>query len=186
MTRRSVFWMACALLAAACGRDASLVGRLQSDNPMVRLSAAREIATDAAASGVQEVVVWVFKGVPGSSVARALVERLQDPSAEIRQTAARALGNLHIREASEPLAAALRDEVLRVRLEAVASLGKIGDPRGLEPLAAVLNDSELRAPAIWALGAIGDRRAVPLLKPLVDDPDSAVRLIARRALRSLG
>ena len=70
-----------------------------------------------------------------------LVERLQDPLAEIRRTAAQALGNLHIREASEPLAAALRDEVLTVRLEAVSSLGKIRDPRGLQPLAAVLRRS---------------------------------------------
>jgi HEAT repeat protein len=178
--------MAPALLFAACARDASLVKRLENDNPLVRLSAAREIATDAAASGIREVVVWMLKGVPGSSVTRALVERLRDPSDEIRQTAARALGNLRVREASEPLAAALRDEVVRVRLEAVASLGKIGDPRGVEPLAALLNDPELRASAIWALGAIGDRRAVPLLKPLADDPDNAVRLIARRALRTLG
>jgi HEAT repeat protein len=153
---------------------------------MVRLSAAREIATDAAATGLRGVAVWVLEGVPGSSVARALVERLQDPSAEIRQTAARALGNLHIREASEPLAAALRDEVLTVRLEAVTSLGKVGDPRGLEPLAAVLDDPELRGAAIWALSAIGDRRAVPLLKPLAENPDDVVRFNARRALRRLG
>jgi HEAT repeat protein len=186
MSRRFVFWMAPALLFAACGRDASLVKRLENDNPLVRLSAAREIAADAAASGVRGVAVWVLKGVPGSSVARTLVERLGDPSAEVRQTAARALGNLHIREASEPLAAALRDEVLTVRLEAVASLGKIGDPRGLEPLAGVLDDPELRAPTIWALAAIGDRRAVPLLKPLAENPDGAVRFNARRALRRLG
>lgn len=186
MTRHSVLLTACALLAVACGRDASLVARLQNDNPMVRLSAAREIATDAAATGARGVAVWMLKGIPGSSVARALVGRLRDPSDEIRQTAARALGNLRVREASEPLAAALRDEAPGVRLEAVASFGKIGDPRGLEPLAGVLNDPELRASAIWALGAIGDRRAVPLLKPLADDPDDAVRLIARRALRTIG
>jgi HEAT repeat protein len=178
--------MACALLAAACGRDAGLVARLKNDNPMVRLSAAREIATDAAATGARGVAVWMLKGVPGSSVDRALVARLRDPSEEIRQIAARALGNLRDREASEPLAAVLRDEAPKVRLEAVASLGKIGDPRGVEPLGAVLNDPELRASAIWALGAIGDRRAVPLLKPLADDPDDAIRLIARRALRNLG
>jgi HEAT repeat protein len=186
MTRGFVFWMATALLFAACGGDASLVKRLENDNPLVRLSAAREIAADAAASGVRGVVVWVRKGVPGPSIVRALVERLRDPSAEVRQTAARALGNLRIREASEPLAAALGDEVLTVRLEAVASLGKIGDPRGLQPLAAVLDDPELRASAIWALGAIGDRGAVPLLKPLAEHPDGVVRFNARRALRKLG
>ena len=46
--------------------------------------------------------------------------------------------------------------------------------------------AEMRAAGVRLLGAIGDRRWIPLLTGLLDDPEWFVRAVAARALGGLG
>jgi len=56
---------------------------------------------------------------------------------------------------------------------AVDALGTIGDPAAVEPLMTVMESGSpaLRGSAAWALGKLGDERAVPLLIDALDDPE---------------
>ena len=92
-------------------------------------------------------------GEDGELVLREIVARLDDPSAEVREEAARALGRIGSREATEALAARLADPSSPIRIEAARALGGIGD-EGRSPLScdvwpwARLNSGQ-RAPRRW-------------------------------------
>ena len=98
-----------------------------------------------------------------------LVEALKDKHADVREMAARTLGDIGDRRAVpgliDALAAAGADESYRVRQRVVEALGKLGDPRAVEPLLGVREpgDKTLGLLVITALGRIGDRRAGPAL-----------------------
>ncbi len=124
-----------------------------------------------------------------------LIQALGYPeSAEVRQRAAHALGELAnpplswffssdfspftpqeigIERAVQPLIAALADENPGVRCAAINALTQIGDKRAIEPLVALLTDKNenVRDAAIRALGAMGDARSVqPLCAVLGQHP----------------
>jgi HEAT repeat protein len=63
-----------------------------------------------------------------------LVERMRDPSAEVREEAARGLGRLGASEGAEVLRGALDDRIPSVRAAAAASLGVIRDRAAVGPL----------------------------------------------------
>src|SRR5208283_1252284 len=86
-------------------------------------------------------------GEDGELVLREIVARLDDPSAEVREEAARALGRIGSREATEALAARLADPSSPIRIEAARALGGIGDERAVPPLVRCLavGSPELRA-----------------------------------------
>ncbi len=108
-------------------------------------------------------------------------------SAEVRQKAARALGELGnpplsslfssdctpeeigIERAVEPLIAALDDENLGVRCAAIEAPAQIGDERATEPLTGLLTDGnkEVRGAAIRAFGQMSDVRAVQPLRAVL-------------------
>ncbi len=48
------------------------------------------------------------------------------------------------------------------------------------------NNAKVRSNALWVLGRIRDRRAIPQMQPLVQDQDSTVRLEAARTLVLMG
>lgn len=146
---------------------------------------AREIAQDAAATGIRGRLASLFKGSPGKRVVEALIQRLQDPSPEVKGMAVKALGNLKSHQAVQGLIEAFKDEAPAVRLEVAASLGKIGDRKAVPTLAGVLDDPDLRLTAIWALGNIGDREAIPLLLPFTGSDDKYLRYNAMQALKKL-
>ena len=103
---------------------------------------------------------------------------------QVRQEAAKALGESGDAGAVEPLIKALQDQEAEVRGAAAEALGRISDARAVEPLIATLKDKNsgvLVAVAV-ALGKIGDKRAVkPLIIALQDNNNSA-RLVAAAAL----
>ncbi len=63
-----------------------------------------------------------------------LIKLLQEGSVYTRREAAKALGEIHATQATEPLIRALKDQDLIVRYWAADGLGKIGDERATEPL----------------------------------------------------
>lgn len=96
----------------------------------------------------------------------SLIRQLHSPSADIRVTAAGALGDAKDARAVEPLIAALKDSDKDVRESAAQALGEIKDARAVEPLIGALGDADedVKVSAAKALGAIGDDRAVaPLM-----------------------
>ncbi len=67
-----------------------------------------------------------------------LINLLLKGNVYTRREAAKALGELHAKQATEPLIRALKDQDLIVRYWAADGLGKIGDERATEPLVEAL------------------------------------------------
>ncbi|MBX3010852.1 MAG: HEAT repeat domain-containing protein [Caldilineaceae bacterium] len=101
----------------------------------------------------------------------ALIERLhQDPEADVRLMAAYGLGLLGDPNAVAPLIATLekQEETAKVRGMAAETLGGLYQPTAVAPLIAALQDAaaEVRYWAAFALGELGDERAIPPLEAL--------------------
>jgi HEAT repeat protein len=117
-----------------------------------------------------------------------LVAILNDRSAgEDRARACWLLGQTRDERALRPLAAALRDPGRRLRGEAARALGELGSTLAVPELIVALQagpDPDTRMFAAYALGLLGDHRAVdPLLARLADaSEDPRVRGHAAEAL----
>lgn len=169
-------------------------------DPKVRQAAIRALgkiespdAIDALSGGLEDedpatrkLVVWALGQIEDSRAVPALSNAVRsDADAEVRQGAARALGEIEHGSAVDPLISVLSDEDERVRATAVWALGQIEDPRGVSPLARVLledADPEIRGRAARALGEIEDRRAVESLVSALRDEHPEVRAVAAWAL----
>jgi HEAT repeat protein len=118
-----------------------------------------------------------------------LIGALEDKEGFCRREAAVALGQIADQRAIQPLARALQEQDETLRDCAAAGLGRIGPPA----FDAVINvfhsaDPVMRESAAKALGAIRDRRAIPVLVQVAQDvyEDSRVRRAAVRALGVIG
>ena len=119
-----------------------------------------------------------------------LLRDLENPDRpNIRERAARALGELGDARAVEPLLKAVKYSVDHYFQEAVCrALGQLKDPRAVDFLIGMLRDPDLqvRLAAVEALGQIKDLRAsAPLLRCL-DKPDGSEREAAVLALGKIG
>lgn len=116
-----------------------------------------------------------------------VINALHSPDEEVREEAARALGELGDPRAVEPLIGLLADENRYVRREAAKSLGKIGDERAIVPLINALKDEDRygREGAAEGLGDMGEK-AFPHLVSAMEDADWHVRMGAAVALRLIG
>ncbi|MEA2903325.1 MAG: hypothetical protein QOI12_712 [Alphaproteobacteria bacterium] len=117
--------------------------------------------------------------------AASAVANLSSPDAEIRWSAARALG-AH-REMVSALAAALGVErIARVREAIMTALMRIGDEASVKAMLPYLRsqDAGLRAAAIEALQALPDAIS-PFLEQLLADGDSDVRILATELARNM-
>jgi HEAT repeat protein len=154
---------------------APLIQALQSDaDEMVRLRAAETLGV---------------VGTRNPSVVPALIAALSDKNWEVRSWTATALGTIgpEAKAAAAPLEEALSDD--KITESAARALQAIGEPdRAVKRLTVTLDDGAkpeaLRVSSAGALGAIGDRSAVPALAKALDDP--AVAGTAGSALRQMG
>ena len=71
------------------------------------------------------------------------------------------------------------------RYYAAHLLGDLRDPRAIPILVPLLQDKEIGSVVPWALGQIGDRRAVGPLLDALDDPSPSTRVRAIYALETL-
>lgn len=116
------------------------------------------------------------------------------PHQDIRQFAARVLGDLTEGAVAGALAVAISDEDKDVRHAATDSLARFaGQTKRLPDTAAdvllgVLNDSDrnVRLAAVRALGFDSEKRAVDALEGRLEDEDSFVRTEAIRSLSGMG
>ncbi len=152
-----------------CSNDVETkVQNLASPNPMVRLETAK-----------------MAKRENDPRIAIALVPLLQDPSKEIRLTAASSLIYVGSTEQVPALTMALRDPETEVRLAAVDALGRIQDERAVGPLLALLQTEPEPYSVIWALGNIGSNQSLDALTPLLDHEDRYTRYQTRVAMLNL-
>lgn len=130
-------------------------------------------------------------GPPAS--AGPIAAACDDPDAGVRAAAALALAVLHQRHpaAVEPYLASLTvrladiDGVVRqASADALAQCGESALPALAEVLQ--LGPEAARVRAAYALRKMGNRRAAPLLYPLLNDPNPLIRTYAREGLDDLG
>ncbi len=121
-----------------------------------------------------------------------LLTAMADPDIRVKIKAIDILGERRTVNAVQPMAQALflrlTDPVEKLHL--VAALGRIADPRGALPVMHYFRESEderSRGTALFALGEIGDPRAIELLtQTLSDHPSPTVRRLATEALEKIG
>ncbi len=109
-------------------------------------------------------------------VMEAFTTALRDDDAEIRATAAQALGEIEDPSAVAVLAEAHQgDEAARVRAQAAWALGMIESDAGVPALTAAMSDTEarVRSQAAWALGMIESAVAADVLGSALQADDSA-------------
>ena len=106
--------------------------------------------------------LWTLNDIadrlPAYDPAPAWIAALNDPDADVRSQAARALGERRSRAAAARLVAALDDPQAQVRMWAAIALGRIGDVSTAPALYAALQDEDAfaRFAAIQAIRAVGD------------------------------
>jgi HEAT repeat protein len=123
----------------------------------------------------------------GNGAVTHLLDRLADPSPEVRIAVGRALRDVGS-PAVPALVGRLSDHSPDVRCRAITVLGDIADLRASTHLIACLGDDcvAVRQAAVEALGAIRDPRAVPALTALLHDWSPSVSHAALTALDRVG
>jgi HEAT repeat protein len=105
----------------------------------------------------------------GVAAMGGLIEALQHDDWLVRLHAVEALGKLKSPDSVEPLLRALFNERdSAIREDVIRALGAIRDGRAVDYLVAVMKEPGLRLLAVEALGHIGDRRVVPILRRVVE------------------
>jgi HEAT repeat protein len=130
---------------------AQRINELQDRNPLVRRYAA-----------------WALGELESPRGVGPLHGRLRDSNADVRLVAAWALGEIKERDSIEPLMEVLEDGDPLVREMAVLSLGEIEHPSAVPVVVeAAERHSELREPAVWALGESGGSGAEEAREALI-------------------
>jgi HEAT repeat protein len=147
---------------------------LKSSDPLIRLEGLTNLAKSR-----------------GKRAAPVLIGATSDPDDRVRLKAIDLLGNLKVREAVPSLLSNLAlNSSSTEKLRTIAALGEIGDPQATEPLGLFLKrqdiDREMRAAAIFALGAIGNPGARNILTGIFhNDADPEMRRVAGESLQRL-
>jgi HEAT repeat protein/beta-lactamase regulating signal transducer with metallopeptidase domain len=123
-----------------------------------------------------------------TAVVRALIARLRDEDAEVRQAAAHALGRIGDRMAITPLVNTLDDPEIEVVSAALDALGNFDRGVPAAPVRRLLSSSnaDIRHSALHILGHLKDRESIAAIARLVSDQDANVRQTAIQALSEIG
>lgn len=139
-----------------------------------------------------------FEGIPDSRAISELLNALKDENARVRQAAVSSLISYASPEIVEPVSTLLTDENWSVREYAASCIKRIAW-RGyrdslktdkiinnLLQMAETEERSNVRSSAIYALGAIGSERAIPILIKLLSGTQIETRASAATALSNIG
>ena len=165
-----------AIALASMGREAftPLLNQLDNSSAVTRRNAAWAIGE----------LTNMIPGERASAVPK-LVALLSDADAWVRMAAARAIGEVRDRRASEKLIVTLSDADWRVRRLAAWALNEMKDKRAVSALCnLLLTDAraEVRTAAAEALGEIASNEALPSLQQALNDPEPGVRAKASWAI----
>jgi len=130
-----------------------------------------------------DVLLKAIEGM-GEMAVDTLLEALHDSEGTVRRFAATLLGRIGDTRAIKPLGMTLYDTHFEVGQAAAESLAGFG-PVGLKVLAEALHHPEmwLRQHAIFGLTISGDKRIVPAILEMLNDPE---REVQKQAIQSLG
>lgn len=110
---------------------------------------------------------------------------IKDPEADVQAAAADCIGALHLVEAYPELRQLyISTSDWIVQMSIVATLGELGEPLAMEILESAINSGTelLIVSAIGALGELKDERAIAILEPFAQNPDSQIRYRVAQAL----
>ena len=137
---------------------------------------------------VGEFVGLFLKGNPFLAMSSLIGYHLaKDEQTMVSRTERLAQTKSHL--TTDELLEALQDPRFNVRFEAIVSIARMRpNPRLIEALIHILNGTELAlaANAAWALGRLGDSRAVEALREGLDAPFQSIQVQSARALGTLG
>jgi HEAT repeat protein len=143
-------------------------------------------------SYVRETCVESIGKIGEKATIPFLISLLKDKDPQVRIEASLALGKMRAVRAVESLCNNLRTKNAGVRWAAVRAIGAIKDAKAaVIPLISLLDEekekeSNIRDWAAWALGEIGDTRAVkPLFNAIKMDKSPDVRQEAELALKEI-
>lgn len=120
-----------------------------------------------------------------------LLRGAADADLSVRVKAIDVIGDNRVKQAVPLLVQQLfmRDTSLATKQHILASLGKIGDPNATKPILDFLArdvEPSVRGSAVYALGDIGDRAALPALEKLAkESSDENFRGLAQSAIRKI-
>lgn len=148
----------------------------------VAMSAARDKRP-----AVRETAIYILGILESPVAAPVLIEALNDPLPSVRMQAAKALGRIGNPAAVPALLNALRgsDEQVGSQIfSALVRLDRAAVPALLE--ASTSNTAWVRWQCMRALGAIHDRRALPVLVAALSDSDHSVAWMGAKGLVNFG
>jgi hypothetical protein len=113
---------------------------------------------------------------------------LQSADHRVRANAIEALWHSPVNDAVAIFRSVLGDSHHRVVMNALVGLYYHKDPGALQSIIELTAhpSANFRVAVVWALGAVADRRAIPTLRKLLDDPSEPVREKAQRVLATFG
>jgi hypothetical protein len=167
------------------------LSRFASVNPIRMISSIYNIYSISSADSRGDQVLALRKlGKDRTAIAVTdLIERLDDPSLEVREEAAMALGQIGSPDALDALVTKLEDPEADLAPEIARALRASPSNRGVNHLIRHLKtaDRQTRVEIIRTLGEIGDRRAAPaLLELLRETEDVKITAVCAEALARLG
>lgn len=163
-------------------RAGESMGRLGSAGEHAALNALR------ATSATQRLAAARTLGALGAVTAvEALIERLDDPDANVRREATLALGQLGTPAALQALERRLNAPDPDLRIALASALGASHDTAAFPGLLHLLRDADpqVRTAAVLALGNLGDDAVLPALDDARGDPDPWVRNAVAQVYRRL-
>lgn len=136
---------------------------------------------------VRKETVIALARLGGEDAGNLVLGMLGDPVPDVRASAARALGVLHVEKAQRPLLLRLEeDDDPDVQVEVLKALGQLGDPGAVPAIEKRAVGglfsrpaTEVRIAAYRALARIGTPHARSLLKTAMEDRDLEVRTVVR-------
>jgi HEAT repeat protein len=151
-----------------------------------------EIYTEKLRNGTIEEkrnTLYSLRNLSSEPASRIAVIALKDSSEIIRATATHSILSLSSDEAYELLLPLLNEKAAFVRKETAYALGKTRNIKGTESLLKILQkdkDIEVRGAAAFALGLIGDAKAVDFLVVALKNKNLFVQRSAARSLGQIG
>ena len=157
----------------------ALLTAVDDDNKKVRVEAIYTLGVVGGATG----------GTLSEAAAGRLVKALDHPDSAVRAGAARVVGRLKVKTATDGLLKAVNDSSSAVRFAAIRALGEIRDERAIQAITDQLKyyeKGEGAIASIEALARIAHTSSAPVFAARVDDPNPRIRRAAIEGLARAG